>query len=199
MANVISSNRIERQITDGQSRPVPHRFALWRPPKKSNEWRTLSKSPNKSSRQRGVMKNCSWIVIILAIVIWTLMSGGSARAQTPYVNCSTLNPPFGLMRVYPPITVDPNSSQEGQAFCNTGDVALGGGYEVLNPVPPLPTGVLIITPEDSFYYSDMTATGWQVLLQNVNLSPLCAFAKKGSKHCPSVDFRVCVSCVTPTP
>ena len=51
-----------------------------------------------------------------------------------------------------------------------------------------PTGVLIITPEDSFYYSDMTATGWQVLLQNVNLSPLCAFAKKGSKHCPSGGF-----------
>jgi hypothetical protein len=115
------------------------------------------------------MRKCNWIVVILAVVICAFMPRGVARAQTvsSYVNCSTGAPP------YTPATVSPNSSQEVQAFCNPGDVALGGGYEVLNPPLPLPKGVLVITPENSFHFANTTADGWQVVLQNINLSP-CA-------------------------
>jgi hypothetical protein len=146
------------------------------------------------------MRKCNWIVVILAVVIWAIIPRGVARAQSfsSYVNCSTGAPP------YTPATVAPNSSQEVQAFCNPGDVALGGGYEVLNPPLPLPKGVLVITPENSFHFANTIADGWQVVLQNINLSPLCLFPFKGdhspstlTNHCPSVDFRVCVSCVTP--
>jgi hypothetical protein len=139
------------------------------------------------------MRKCNWIVVILAIVIWAFMPRGVARAVPAgvYVNCSTGVEPFT------PTTVNPNSSVEQQVTCNEGDVALGGGYEVLNPPLPLPKGVLVTTPENSFLFSDVTAVGWQVVLQNTNLSPLCVFARSASPLCPAVQYRVCVSCVTP--
>jgi hypothetical protein len=140
------------------------------------------------------MRKCNWIVVILAVVVWAFMPRGVARAQSFYVNCSTGAPPFT------PATVAPNSSQEVQAFCDNNDVALGGGYEVLNPPLPLPTGVLVITPENSFHSTStptLHADGWQVVLQNI-----CTIKHeegdgedhKKSSLCPSVDFRVCVSC-----
>jgi hypothetical protein len=141
------------------------------------------------------MKNSGWIVVLLAIAGWTLLPGGSARAQTPYVNCSTGAPPFT------PVTVAANSSSSDVVVvCNAGDVALGGGYEVLSPPLPLPTGTLVITPENSFYFSDVTAVGWQVVLQNIaNTSSCLSHNPRSPSVCPSVQFRVCVSCVTPPP
>ena len=150
------------------------------------------------------MKKCNWIVVILAVVVWAFMPRGVARAQATsfYVNCSTGAPP------YTAATVAPNDSQEVQAFCNTGDVALGGGYEVLSPPLPLPPGTLVITPENSFHFADTTADGWQVVLQNIctikqeegggkdSHKSLIKIPKIKPPTCPSVDFRVCVSCVS---
>ena len=138
------------------------------------------------------MKNISWMVVLFAIGIWAVMPRGIARAVPAgqiYVNCSTGVEPFT------PTTVGPNSSVEQQVTCNEGGVALGGGVEVLSPSLPLPPGVLVTTPENSFLFSDETPVGWQVVLQNTNLFPLCALAKQGSKLCPAVQFRVCVSCI----
>ncbi|MGD0292054.1 MAG: hypothetical protein ABSC63_20840, partial [Candidatus Binataceae bacterium] len=89
------------------------------------------------------MKNRSWIVVILAIGLWTFMPRGVARAVEPgtYVVCSTGVAP------YTPTTVGPDSSVEQQVSCNEGGVAMGGGVEVLSPSLPLPQGVLVTTPE----------------------------------------------------
>jgi hypothetical protein len=145
------------------------------------------------------MKKCNWTVVILVIVVWAFMPRGVARAVCGpgvYVNCSTGAPPFT------PTTVAPNSSQEDQAFCNNNDVAVGGGYEVLSPPLPLPKGVLVIIPENSFHFSStpfLHADGWQVVLQNIcNIKNEEGDYEEGDKPkstCPSVDFRVCVSCV----
>jgi hypothetical protein len=139
------------------------------------------------------MKNINWMIAaVLAIGIWMLMPRGAARADGVagvYVNCSTGVEPFT------PTTIGPNSSVEQQVTCNEGDEALGGGVEVLSPSLPLPPGVLVTTPENSFLFSGATPDGWQVVLQNTNLFPLCALAKQGSKLCPAVQFRVCVSCI----
>ncbi|MGD0291794.1 MAG: hypothetical protein ABSC63_19415 [Candidatus Binataceae bacterium] len=138
------------------------------------------------------MKNRSWIVVILAIGLWTFMPRGVARATTPvgeYVVCSTGVAP------YTPTTVGPDSSVEQQVSCNADDFAVGGGVEVLSPSLPLPPGVLVTTPENSFLFTDVTPTGWQVVLQNTNLDPFCALPKPPAKLCPSVQYRVCVSCV----
>jgi hypothetical protein len=138
------------------------------------------------------MKNRSWIVVILAIGLWTFVPRGVARA-TPvgeaYVVCSTAVAP------YTPTTVGPNSSVEQQVSCNEGGVAMGGGVEVLSPSLPLPQGVLVTTPENSFLFTAETPTGWQVVLQNTNLDPFCAWPNPPAKLCPSVQYRVCVSCV----
>jgi hypothetical protein len=147
------------------------------------------------------MKKCNWIVVILVVLMWAFMPRGVARAQIfglPYVNCSTGAPPFTAT------TVAPNSSQEAQAFCNNNDIALGGGYEVLSPPLPLPKGVLVIIPENSFHFTStpfLHADGWQVVLQNI-----CNIKddeegdyEEGDKSkpiCPSVEFRVCVSCIS---
>jgi len=138
------------------------------------------------------MKNRSWIVVILAIGLWTFMPRGVARATTPvgeYVVCSTGVAP------YTPTTVGPDSSVEQQVSCNADDVAVGGGVEVLSPSLPLHQGVLVTTPENSFLFTDVTPTGWQVVLQNTNLDPFCALARKASPLCPAVQYRVCVSCI----
>ena len=148
-----------------------------------------------------MMKNSSRIIVLLAIVMWAFMPSGLAGATgTPsvYVNCITGAPP------YTPATVAPNTGQEVQAFCNAGDVALGGGYEVLSPPLPLPKGVSVITPENSFYFTDTTPTGWQGVLQNINTAPLCLSnnAKLSyliQANCLSVQYRVCVSCTTLPP
>jgi hypothetical protein len=144
------------------------------------------------------MKKCSWTVVILVVVMWAFMPGGVARAAcTPglglYVNCST--------GVGPPTTVAPNTGQEAQAFCNNDDIALGGGYEVLSPPLPLPKGVLVIIPENSFHFTStpfLHADGWQVVLQNICNIKSEDDSEEGDKpkapKCPSVDFRVCVSC-----
>jgi hypothetical protein len=128
------------------------------------------------------MKNISWMIIVFAIGMWAVMPGPVAQAAPAgvYVICSTGVEPFT------PTTVGPNSSVEQQVTCNEGGVALGGGVEVLSPSLPLPPGVLVTTPENSFLFSDETPVGWQVVLQNTNLFPLCALAKQGSKLCPAV-------------
>lgn len=149
------------------------------------------------------MRNRNLVVVLILLGTWALMPRGVARAQVPadsypYVSCSTGAPP------YLPTTVGPNSSVEQQAFCNAGDSATGGGIEVLSPSLPLPPGVLVTTPENSFHQTTPDSgplsgvtypDGWQVVLQNTNLNPLCAFAKKGSNLCPAVQYRVCVACV----
>ena len=138
------------------------------------------------------MKYRNWMVVVIAAAFWAVMPRGLARAQgISYVNCSTGAPP------YTPTTVAPSSSAEQQVSCNPGDTAVGGGIEVLSPSLPLPLGVLVITPENSFLFTDSTATGWQVVLQNINLLPYCFYPKASEKSCPPVEFRVCVSCLTP--
>ena len=135
------------------------------------------------------MKNRNWMVALVAIGLWSFMPSGLARAEPYYYTCSTAASPYTWA------TVGVNSSQEVQAYCNAGDIALGGGYELESP--PSPPGVLVTVTENSFYASGETAIGWQVVLQNTNLNPFCFFPKPNVKFCPSVNFRVCVSCVTP--
>src|SRR5690242_11247675 len=110
------------------------------------------------------MKFRNWVVMLVAFGIWGFMQTGSAQATqvpgVPYVNCSTGVEPFT------PTTVPANKSVEQQVSCNEYDVAVGGGVEVLSPSLPLPQGVLVTTPENSFLFSNVTATGWQVVLQN---------------------------------
>jgi len=141
------------------------------------------------------MKSIRWMIIALAIGIWALMPRGSVQAapiEGSYVICSTGEAP------YTPTTVGPNSSVEQQVTCNDNDVALGGGVEVLSPTLPLPPGVLVTTPENSFLFSNndpYPAIGWQIVLQNTNLSPLCLLPRPSARLCPSVQYRVCVSCL----
>jgi len=85
---------------------------------------------------------------------------------------------------------------EQQVVCNEGDTATGGGIEVLSPSLPLPPGVLVTTPENSFLFSDTTPIGWQVVLQNTNLFPICLV---NPKLCTTVKFRVCVGCISSAP
>lgn len=146
-----------------------------------------------------------WRLAILAAFAWAMIPKAPAAAQTvvgtvnSYVNCSTGFSPFTWT------TVGPNSSEEQQVTCNPGDVAVGGGYEIGGTTSlPLPTGVLAIVPENSFLFSNTTAIGWQVVLQNVNTLPQCNKCNSGNppppwlaQSCPSIQFRVCVSCVTP--
>ena len=140
------------------------------------------------------MKYRNWMVVLIAIGVWSFMPRGLALAVEPlttYVNCSTGAPP------YTPTTVGPNSSVEQQVTCNEGDTATGGGIEVLSPPLPLPQGVLVTTPENSFLFSGTSPyppVGWQVVLQNTNLNLICLF---NPKVCTTVKFRVCVACLTP--
>ena len=139
---------------------------------------------------------------VVAAVISLTWTGGVPRPQLAaaqflnltnstsniYVNCST--------GVSPPTTVGPDSSAEQQVTCNAGDAALGGGIEVLSPSLPLPPGVLVTTPENSFLFSGESPVGWQVVVQNTNLNPYCGFPRAPAVLCPSIQYRVCVSCVT---
>ena len=113
------------------------------------------------------MKKSGRIVVLLAIVMWTFMPSGlvGATINPFYVNCSTGAPPFT------PATVAANTSQEVQAFCNAGDIALGGGYEVLSPPLPLPAGLVTTTPENSFYFSDTTPPDgrWSCKIPTIHL------------------------------
>jgi|GEM_PF-6750547 len=153
-----------------------------------NTGESLLTNPSES-RQGEIMKKRNWIVVLLAIVIWSFMAKGIAQAQPPYVNCSTGAPP------YAPTTVAFNSSQEAQVFCNGSDIAIGGGYEVLSPSLPLtPPSFMVIVPENSFHFNSTNADGWQVVLQNVNLLPSCIRGSSTPFPCPAVQFRVCVSC-----
>jgi hypothetical protein len=149
------------------------------------------------------MKKSNSVIAFVAIIIWAFLPRGLALAQVPalsfpYVSCSTGAAPFT------PATVAANTAQEVQAFCNAGDSATGGGYEVLSQLPP-PPGTLVIVPENSFHQTTPSSgplsgitypDGWQVVLQNVNLDSRCLYRWSSSKSCPSVQFRVCVGCVT---
>lgn len=145
-------------------------------------------------------RNC--LIVLAAFVLWGLLPRAMAHAQVPadsfpYVSCSTGAAPFTYA------TVPVNTSQEVQAFCNPGDSATGGGYELMN-VPP-PTGVIVTTPLDDFHQTTGTSgpldgitypDGWQVVLTNTNLNPFCFLSKPNPKFCPPVQYRVCVACVT---
>lgn len=96
------------------------------------------------------MRKIGWTVVLLGIGFWSVMPRSIAQAAPRgpvYVNCSTGVAP------YTPTTVNPNSSVEQQVTCNDYDEALGGGVEVLSPSLPLPPGVLVTTPENSFLFS----------------------------------------------
>jgi hypothetical protein len=132
-----------------------------------------------------------WLVVPMAFCLIAL-SSLAARAQQVYVNCSTGVPPFT------PTPVASNKSVEQQVFCNDGDVALGGGVETVSPPLPLPSQVTTSTPENSFAFSGETPIGWQVVYQNTNVNTQCFYSPNPPvKLCPSVEFRVCVSCMHP--
>jgi len=155
------------------------------------------------------MKERSWILVLLGIVTWAFLPKGIAEAAAvgniEWI-CSTGVSPFTFT------TVAANSSEEQQVLCAddadgdcTGGVALGGGVEVEEV--PLPPDVVVTTPENSFHFTGTTADGWQVVLQNTNLLPICLLPSFGGEPefgapasmglCPSVHFRVCVSCACP--
>ncbi|HUN57042.1 MAG TPA: hypothetical protein VMU41_02930 [Candidatus Binataceae bacterium] len=141
------------------------------------------------------MRKSNWITVAVVIAIWAVLPRGVARAQEAigdidfYVNYSTGVSPFTWT------TVNPNSGIEQQVTCNDGDVAIAGGYEVEN-LPP-PKGVVVTVPQDQFYFSGDTPIGWMVFLQNTNLNFYCNLAKQGTPYCPTVQFRVSVSCISP--
>jgi hypothetical protein len=132
------------------------------------------------------------LIIGLAFALWAMMSLGPAHAQTlcptTYVNCSTGVAPYTWTKV------GPNSSIEQQVTCNTGDTATGGGLEVQQV--PLPPSTIVTTPENSFLFSDTTPTGWQVVVQDTNLDPVCILKPKLAKC--AIQFRVCVGCLSTT-
>jgi hypothetical protein len=136
----------------------------------------------------------SWLVGLSAVAILAFAPLVAHATPPPednvYVNCSTGVSPFT------PTTVTSGKSQEVQVTCNAGDVALGGGVEVVNPPLPLDAQTITSTPENSFLLSNTTPIGWQVVLQNTSINSQCYYTKTPPvKLCPSVDFRVCVSCL----
>jgi hypothetical protein len=139
------------------------------------------------------MRNKTWLVVSLTFGIM-VFSSMAARAQAVYINCSTGVAPFT------PTTVGSNKSVEQQVLCNPGDLALGGGVETVSPPLPLPSQVTTSTPENSFLLSGETPIGWQVVYQNTNVNTQCFYSPNPpAKLCPSVQFRVCVSCLPATP
>jgi hypothetical protein len=135
------------------------------------------------------MHNKTWLAVLLVFGIMAF-SSLAAQAQV-YVSCSTGVPP------YTPTTVASNKSVEQQVLCNAGDTALGGGVETVSPPLPLPSQVTTSTPENSFLFSGDAAIGWQVVYQNTNVNTQCFYSPNPPvKLCPSVQFRVCVSCLT---
>jgi hypothetical protein len=139
------------------------------------------------------MKYGRLFVIGAAFALWAMMPRASAYAVClddsawtyTYVNCSTGAPPFT------PTKVGPNSSQEQQVTCYEGDTATGGGIEVMSPALPLAPSTIVTTPENSFLFSDTTPIGWQVVVQNTNVDPVCNLLRR----CPAIQFRVCVGCL----
>ena len=84
----------------------------------------------------------SWLVGLSAVAILAfapLVAHATPPEDNVYVNCSTGVSPFT------PTTVTSGKSQEVQVTCNAGDVALGGGVEVVNPPLPLDAPVIAFT------------------------------------------------------
>jgi hypothetical protein len=139
------------------------------------------------------MKYGKLIVFGVAFALWAMVPRSSAYAtpvcEAPwtytYVNCSTGVAPFT------PTTVPANKSVEQQVTCNDYDTATGGGVETLSPALPLAPSIIVTTPENSFLFSDTTPIGWQVVVQNTNVDPVCNLLRK----CPAIQFRVCVGCL----
>jgi hypothetical protein len=149
-------------------------------------WHTAKKLEKKGLWMQ--MKNVLTALAAL-LLLFGLKGAASAQTATPYVNCGEWT------------TVDPANSGDQQVTCNGDDVALGGGYELGGATSlPLPATVLTIVPQNSFLLNSTSAVGWQVVLQNVNTFPLCSVRPRPAalaKTCPSIQFRVCVSCLTP--
>jgi hypothetical protein len=134
-------------------------------------------------------KGNSVAVAIVAMVVWALLPRGVARAQVAediYWTCSSFQ------------TIAPGTSLEEQVTCtNAGDIALGGGYETQTSTGNY-QGVSVSVPENSFYFSDSTSIGWQGVEQN-NTVCRAKWYGKPVPVCPTVSFRVCVSCLPASP
>ena len=134
------------------------------------------------------MQRGNWIVVsLVAIAMWALLLRGVAQAQEAadiYWTCSAFQ------------TIAPGTSLEEQVTCtNAGDIALGGGYETSTSTGNY-QGVSVSVPENSFYFSGSTAIGWQGVEQNNTVCAAKCYGKP-APVCPTVSFRVCVSCLTP--
>jgi len=104
-------------------------------------------------------KGNSIVVAVVAMMVWALLPRGVAQAQCVavdtdiYWTCSLFQ------------TVTPGTSLEEQVTCNSGDIALGGGYETQRSTGNY-QGVSVSVPGNSFYFSDTAAIGWQGVEQN---------------------------------